>query len=126
MLYTYKPMTTVVFSVVRDLNLGLTVRTLNIFDTMYNVFTSFHSIDKHNTEQLVSRARKTSSSLFPPRCCSRYYTNILLLTAQQNSYEIMSCLAYTIQRCSIDSIHYNHWLMWSWVPISHPTLFLTC
>ena len=51
-------MTTVVFSVVLDLNLGLTVRTLNMFDTMYNVFTSFHSIDKHNTEQQVSRAKK--------------------------------------------------------------------
>ena len=43
MLYTYKPMITVVFSVVLDLNLGLTVRTQHIFDTMYNVFTSFHS-----------------------------------------------------------------------------------
>ena len=51
-------MATVVFSVVLDLNLGLTVRTLNIFTTMYNTFTSFHSIDKHNTEQQVSRAKK--------------------------------------------------------------------
>ena len=81
MLYTYKPMTTVVFSVVLDLNFGLTVRTLNIFDTMYNVFTSFHPIDKQNTEQQVTRARKTYSSLFPPRCFSRYHTNILPLTA---------------------------------------------
>ena len=74
-------MVTVVFSVVLDLNLGLTVRTLNMFDTMYNVFTSFHSIDKHNTEQRVSRARKTYSLLFSPKYHLRYYTNILLLTA---------------------------------------------